>query len=174
MDDWSTHLPGRLPVNEPAHHHPRTVTPTLTRPAPSWMTNIEASLAQPSALSPAVPLGVEVDDRAAFGDHGRVGHRADVLLDPLGGSPRGLVRTGLVLADSDGDAALAAPKSRVAHEARYPADEVLDFLVPLLELLEQLRGALAGIAANDCVHHCLLGTRRGDRDPIERPAADSV
>ena len=56
----------------------------------------------------------------------------------------------------------AAPKSRVAHEARYPADEVLDFLIPLFELLEQLRGALAGIAANDCVHHCLLGTRRGD------------
>src|SRR5207237_5239360 len=83
---------------------------------------------------------------------------------------RRLVCPGLVLADSDGGAALAAPKSRVAHEARYPADEVLDFLIPLFELLEQLRGALAGIAANDCVHHCLLGTRRGDRDPIERPA----
>jgi hypothetical protein len=79
-----------------------------------------------------------VDDRAAFGDHWRVGHRADVLLDPLGGSPRGLVCPGLVLADGDSRAALAAPKSRVAHEARYPADEVLDFLIPLLELLEQV------------------------------------
>ena len=94
-----------------------------------------------------------MDDRAAFGDHRRVGHRADVVIDPLGGSPRGLVCAGLVLADSDGDAALAAAKSCVAHEARYPADELLDLLVPLLELLEQLRGALPGIAANYCVHH---------------------
>src|SRR5947209_19942416 len=154
----------RWPSRRPAH----------AKGCPPRARSSERTLAQPSALSPAVPLGVEVGDRAAFGDHGRVGHRADVLLDPLGGSPRGLVCPGLVLADSDGGAALAAPKSRVAHEARYPADEVLDFLVPLLELLEQLRGALAGIAANDCVHHCLLGTRRGDRDPIERPAADSV
>jgi hypothetical protein len=40
MDDWSTHLSRRLVVNEPAHDHPRTMTPTLTRPAPSWMTNL--------------------------------------------------------------------------------------------------------------------------------------
>src|SRR2546423_749380 len=86
------------------------------------------------------------------------------------GAPRGLVRAGLVLADSDSEAALAAPTSCVADEAGHPSDELLDLLVPLLELIEELRSTLSGIAANDCVHHCLLETRRGDEHPIE-PAA---
>ena len=67
-----------------------------------------------------------MDDRAALGDHGRVGRRADVLLDPFGGTPRGLVRAGLILADRDSEATLAAPKSCVADEAGHPSDEVLD------------------------------------------------
>src|SRR5438874_1048767 len=124
-------------------------------------------------VPPGLPLRVEVDDRAALGDHRRVGRRADVLLDPFGGTPRGLVRAGLVLADRDSEATLAAPKSCVADEAGHPSDEVLDLLVPLLELLEELRSTLPGVAANDCVHHCLL-RRRGGRTPYRTSRAGQI
>ncbi len=40
MDDWTSSAPDQLAVNEPATNHPRTMTAPLTRPAPSWMTNI--------------------------------------------------------------------------------------------------------------------------------------
>src|SRR5207244_12230430 len=73
-------------------------------------------------------------------------------------------------AESDSEATLAAPKSCVADEAGHPSDEVLDLLVPLLELIEELRSTLPGVAANDCVHHCLLETRRGDEHPTEQAA----
>jgi len=39
MDDWNTSAPSRLTVNDPAHNNQRPVIQTLTRPAPSWMTN---------------------------------------------------------------------------------------------------------------------------------------
>src|SRR5919197_2602340 len=113
-------------------------------------------------------LGGEVDDRAALGDHGRVGCRADVVLDPFGRTSRGLVCAGLVLADSDSDATLVAPTSCVADEAGHASDEVLDLVVPLLELVEELRSTLPGVAANDCVHHCLLETRLVGTDTLQR------
>ena len=53
-------------------------------------------------------LGAELEDRAALGDHGRAARRADVLLDPLGGAPGGLVRASLVLTDRHGHAAVPA------------------------------------------------------------------
>src|SRR5919206_2996488 len=114
-------------------------------------------------------LGVEVDDRAALADHGRVGRRADVLLDPFSGTSRGLVCAGLVLAHGDSKATLAAPKRGVADEAGDPSDEVLDLVVPLLELIEELRSTLPGVAANYCVHHCLLATRRGGKTLSNTP-----
>src|ERR1700724_2912302 len=43
-------------------------------------------------------LGAELENGAALGDHGRAARRADVLLDPLGGAPGGLIGAGLVLA----------------------------------------------------------------------------
>src|SRR5207247_8993469 len=98
-----------------------------------------------------------------------VGRRADVLLDPFGGTPRGFVCAGLVLADRDSDATLAAPKCCVADEAGHPSDEVLDLLVPLLELIEEFRRTLPRIAANDCVHHCLLETRHGSNTLSDKP-----
>ena len=56
--------------------------------------------------------------------------------DPCGGLwlavLGGFVCAGLVLADRDSHATLAAPKSCVADEAGHPSDEVLDFVVPLL------------------------------------------
>lgn len=55
------------------------------------------------------------------------------------GTPRGLVRAGLVLTDSDSAATPIAPQSCVAHEAGHPSDELLDLVVPLLELIEELR-----------------------------------
>src|SRR5207237_6120931 len=125
-------------------------------------------------VAPGLTLRVEVNDRASLGDHGRVGRRADVLLDPFGGTPRGLVRAGLVLAESDSEATLAAPKSCVADEAGHPSDEVLDLLVPLLELIEELRNTLPGVAANDCVHHRLLETRRGDEHPTNKPRGSDI
>src|SRR6188472_1448289 len=102
-------------------------------------------------------------DRAALGDHRRVGRRADVLLDPFRGTPRGFVCAGLVLADRDSAATVVAPEGCVADEAGHPSDEFLDLLVSLLELIEEFRSTVAGIAANDCVHDCLLETRRGMR-----------
>src|SRR3954465_10425273 len=65
-------------------------------------------------------LGAEVGDRAALGDNRRVGRRADVLLDPFRGAPRGLVCAGLVLADRHSATTLAAPESCVADEAGEP------------------------------------------------------
>src|SRR5262249_17804953 len=102
------------------------------------------------------------------------GRRADVLLDPFGGTPRGLFGSGPVLADSDSEAPLAAPKSCVADEAGHPSDEVLDLVGPLLELIEELRSTLPGVGANDWVHHCLLETRRGDEHRIEQAAAAQI
>jgi hypothetical protein len=102
-----------------------------------------------------------VDDRAALGDRGRTDRLGDVVPDPLGGTPGRLVRAVLVLADSDGEAALAGPYGRVADEAVDSSDELPDLDVSLLELVEELRSTFSGIAANDCVHHCLLETGRG-------------
>jgi hypothetical protein len=38
-----------------------------------------------------------VEDGAALGDHRRIDCHADVLFDPLGGTPGGLIGAGLVL-----------------------------------------------------------------------------
>ena len=66
--------------------------------------------------------------------------------------------------------ALAGPYGRVADESVDPSDELVDLVVLLLELVEELGSAFPGIAANDCVHHCLLEMRRGASDPIARAA----
>src|SRR5215210_1538020 len=54
----------------------------------------------------AVLLGAELEERVSLGHRRRVGCPTDVLADPLRCAPRGLVRAGLVFADSDGHAAV--------------------------------------------------------------------
>ena len=61
-----------------------------TRPARKAPCLARASLRNTGPVERLVPglsLGVELEDGAALGDHGRVGHRADVFLDPLGSAP---------------------------------------------------------------------------------------
>ena len=81
--------------------------------------------------------------------------------------------SGLVLADRHGAATLAAPESCVANKAGDSSDEFLDLVVPLLELIEEFRSTVAGIAANHCVHHCLLESRRGMRLDAGRSSSNA-
>jgi hypothetical protein len=81
------------------------------------------------------------------------------------------------LTDRDRGAAVAAPKGGIADEARHAADEVLHVLLPLAEEIEEFRSTRPGIAANDCVHDCLLrsGCDRFQTDrtyPTSRGGAD--
>src|SRR5712692_10137042 len=78
MDDWTSSAPDQLAVNEPATNHPRTMTAPLTRPAPSWMTNIEASLAQATLKSSSHRVRDARDGP----------RRAGVRADRGGGCPR--------------------------------------------------------------------------------------
>src|SRR4051794_22256165 len=95
---------------------------------------------------------LELEDGFPFGDFGRIGHRADVVADPLRSAPGGLVRPGLVFADRHRHAAVATTDGRVVDEARDPADEGLHVFLALPEQIEQLRRALARIGPNDYVH----------------------
>src|SRR5207253_10769408 len=88
----------------------------------------------------------------SLGDLRRVHARRCVLLDPVGGASRGLVRPVLVLADRDGHAATVGANGRVADEAGHTADDLLHFVAPLGNDVEQFRGAVTGVAPNYDIH----------------------
>jgi len=95
---------------------------------------------------------LEVENGAAPGDRRRIDFHADILLDPLGGTPGGLIGAGLVLTDGHGLPTAVVAERFVADESRHGADEGLHVLVPLGQLIEQLRCALLGIASDGYIH----------------------
>src|SRR5689334_1026022 len=105
----------------------------------------------------------ELENRVPLGDRGRVNGRGDILLHPLGRTPRGLVGTGLVPAYRHSRPAAVGAKGGVANKARHPGDKRLDILLPLSKEVEQLSRTLPGIAPNYYVH----------RVPLSRGSATS-
>src|SRR5438105_3970012 len=68
---------------------------------------------------------LEVEDGAALGDLRRIYCHPDVLFDPLGGPPRGLVGAGFVLTDGHGLSTAVGAACFVAGKAGNGADEGL-------------------------------------------------
>jgi hypothetical protein len=64
-----------------------------------------------------------VENGAALGDRRRIDRHADVLFDPLGGTPGGLIGAGLVLTDSHGLSTAVVAERYVAGEPGHGADE---------------------------------------------------
>src|SRR4051794_7471003 len=98
----------------------------------------------------------ELQGGVALRDRRRVDRHADVVAHPCRGTPRGLVGSGLVLADRHGRPAVAGAKGGVADEAGNRADEFAHLWLALLEGVEELLRAVAAVLPDGRVHAGLL------------------